>query len=140
MASDKRLFFKLNLAQRLLLKYFDREVIERTGIPITQIAALFFLSNNDGCLFKDLSDALFQNKSAITTLMERMEKNGLVRKKASATDGRAAHIFLTEKGKAVCGEAVPLVKENNEKLAAHFTDGEIETVHRFFDLIIDMYK
>lgn len=140
MTADKRLFFKLNLAQRLLLKYFDREMVERTGVPITQTAALFFLRKNDGCLFKDLSDALFQNKSAITTLVERLEKNGLVRKKASAIDGRAAHIFLTEKGKTVCEEALPLVKENNEKLAAHFTDGEIETVHRFFDLIIDMYK
>ncbi len=140
MTQDKRLFFKLNLAQRLVFNYFDKEMIGRTGVPITQAAALFYLNKNDGCLLKDLSAALFQNKSAITTLVERLEKNGLVIKKASETDGRAAHLFLTEKGKTACAEALPLVKENNERLASHFTEEELETIHRFFDLIIEMYR
>ncbi len=140
MTADKRLFFKLNMAQRLLLKYYDREMIGRTGAPIIQAAALFFLRNNDGCLSRDLSDALYQNKSAITTLVERMERNGLVVRQASKTDGRAAHIFLTDKGKNVCDQALVLVKENNEKLAAHFTEAEMETVHRFFDTIIETYR
>ncbi len=140
MTADKRLFFKLNLAQRLLLKYFDREVSERAGVPIIQAAALFFLSKNDGCLFKDLSEALSQNKSAITTLVERMEKNGLVLRQASTTDGRAVLLFLTEKGKMACDLALPLVKENNDKLAAHFTETEMETIHRFLDTVIGMYS
>jgi DNA-binding MarR family transcriptional regulator len=139
MTADKRLFFKMNLAQRLLLKHFDKEMAEKTGVPITQVAALFFLDRNDGCLLKDLSEALYQNKSAITTLVERMEKNGLVLKKASETDGRAAHIFMTDKGRSVCAEAIPLVKANNEKLSSQFTEDEIETVHRVLDRIIEMF-
>lgn len=140
MSTDKRLFFKLNLAQRILMKAFDREMIGRTGVPMIQAVALFYLRKNDGCLFKDLSEALSQNKSAITTLVERLEKNGLVYKKASKTDGRAAHLFLTEKGKTVCDQALPLVRANNEKLAAHFSEDEMETIHRFFDTIIAMYS
>lgn len=140
MSADKRLFFKLNLAQRLLFNYFDREMVVNTGVPITQAAALFYLRNHDGCLFKDLSEALFQNKSAITTLVERMEKNGLVMKKASEKDGRAVHLYLTDKGKATCDEALPLVKANNDKLAGHFSHEEMETIHRFFDRIIEMYR
>ncbi len=139
MTQDRRLFFKLNLAQRLLLKYFDREVCERAGVPIIQAAALFFLRSHDGCLFKDLSEALSQNRSAITTLVERMEKNGLVLRQASATDGRAVHLFLTDKGRQACDQALPLVKENNEKLSALFTGEEMETIHRFLDTVIGMY-
>lgn len=140
MGGDRRLFFKLNLAQRLLFNYFDREMIKRAGVPITQVAALFFLKNNEGCLFKDLSEALLQNKSAITTLVERMEKNGLVIKKSSDSDGRAVHLFLTEKGKTATDKAFPVVKESNEKLSGYFKAEEIEAIHNFLDRIISMYS
>ncbi len=140
MAEDKRLFFKLNKAQRLLLNYFDHEATDLLGVSITQIATLFYLRSNDGCLLKDLSIELSQNKSAITTLIERMGKNGLIQKVASEKDGRASHIFLTEKGRTVSEQALPIVKENNKKLTDQFTTEEIEIINRFFDRIIEIYK
>ena len=136
---DKRLFYKLNMAQRLLLKYVDRELTKRLGVPSVQVAALFYLMKHDGCLLKELSGVLMQNKSAMTTLVERMERNGLVEKKPSETDGRAANIFLTGKGQSIAGEAKPLVAEYNRCLMKHFSDADIEVIHRFLDTIIETY-
>ncbi len=138
--ADKRLFYKLNISQRLLLKYVDREITNKLGIPVIQTAALFYLLKHDGCLFKDLSDVLFQNKSAITTLVERMEKNGLIVKKSSETDGRASHIFLTDKGRDINKQAQLIVAEYNSKLLNQFTVSEIEVIHRFLDTIIANYR
>ncbi len=139
-AADKRLFYKLNMAQRLLLKYVDRELTRKLGVPSVQAAALFYLVKHDGCLFKTLSGVLMQNKSATTTLIERMEKNGLVEKKPSETDGRASNIYLTDKGRTIAKEAKPLVAEYNRSLMKHFSDADIEVIHCFLDTIIETYR
>ena len=139
-ATDRRLFYKLNLSQRLLLKYVDREITQKLGVPVAQIAALFYLMKHDGCLFKDLSDVLLQNKSATTTLVERMEKNGLIVKRKSPQDGRASNIYLTAKGRDISRQARPLVAEYNQDLLQRFSDTEIEIVHRFLDTIIENYR
>jgi len=137
--TDKKLFYKLNISQRILLKYVDRNITNKLGVPVIQIAALFYLLKHDGCLFKELSHLLFQNKSATTTLVERMEKNGLIVKKKSDTDGRASHIFLTDKGRDISKKAKPLVAEYNSDLLERFTDDEIAVIHRFLDTIIEEY-
>jgi len=84
MLKKHQVLLKLNLAQRTLMKFVDREVREKTGATATQLAAIFYLMENDGCQLVDLSRELLQNKSAITTLVERMEKNGLIRKVQSS--------------------------------------------------------
>lgn len=139
-ATDKRLFYKLNMAQRLLLKYVDSEFTKKLGVPSVQVAALFYLMKHDGCLLKELSGVLMQNKSATTTLVERLEKNGLVEKKPSETDGRASNICLTGKGRSIAGEARPLVAEYNRRLMKYFSDADIEVIHRFLDTIIETYR
>lgn len=137
---DKRIFYKLTISQRLLMKHIDRETVEELGVSVNQIAALFYISKNDGCLFKDLSRVLFQNKSATTTLVERMIKNELIIKKSSETDKRAIHIFLTEKGRQISKKAKPLISSYNKKVTDVFDETEIETVHKFLDYIIENYE
>jgi len=138
--TDKRIFYKLNTAHRLLLKYMDREVKNRLGVPVAQSAALLYLMKNDGCLIKDLNASLLQNKSATTTLIERMQKNGLIVKKESETDGRATHIFITDKGRQINKKARPLVAELSRGLLDRFTDDELEVVHNFLDTILENYR
>lgn len=140
MTTEHQIFFKLNLSQRVLLKWVDREMTERVGATTTQIAAILYLINHDGCLLVDLSRELLQNKSAITTLVERMEKNGLIRKRPSRTDGRASQLHLTEKGHRVGLMAMPYVTEYNRELVKDFSAGEIETINRFLDSIIQRFE
>lgn len=133
---DKRLFYKITLAQRLLLKFIDRETTNRFGVSVTQTTVLFYLMKNDGCQLNDLSTILMQNKSAITTLVERMKKNDLIVRKKSKTDGRASNLFLTDKGRDIGRRALPAIKKCNQELLKSFTDTEAETIHRFLDTII----
>ncbi len=137
---DKRLFYKLNTSHRLLLKYVDREVRKRLGIPVAQSAALQYLVKNDGCLIKDLNSALLQNKSATTTLIERMVKNDLVVRRESETDGRATHVFLTDKGRQINKQVRPLIAELSQGLLDRFTEDEVAVVHKFLDTILENYR
>lgn len=138
--NDKRLFYKLNTAQRILLKYVNREMTNKLGVPVIQIGALFYLVQHDGCHLKDLSTVLLQNNSATTTLVERMIKNDLIYKTHSENDGRAFHVFLTDKGRAIAKQAQPIVTEYNNELMDKFTASELEIIHRFLDTIIENYS
>lgn len=140
LTADYRLFFKLNLSQRILLKWADRELTNQVGATTTQIAAIFYLMGNDGCLLVDLSRELLQNKSAITTLVERMVKNNLITKRPSDTDGRASHLYLTDRGREIGQRAMPYVIEYNRELVKEFTTGEIEVINRFFDSIMQRFE
>lgn len=138
--ADYMLFFKLNLSQRILLKWSDRELTSQVGATTTQIAAIFYLMGNDGCQLVDLSRELLQNKSAITTLVERMVKNDLIIKSPSSTDGRASHLFLTDKGRNIGKKAMPYVLEYNRELVKGFSRTETEVINRFFNSIIQRFE
>lgn len=140
MTVKNRFFYKLSISHRLLIKWIDRETLNRYGVSSTQLAVLFFLLKKDGCLLKELSEELFQNKSAITTLVERMEKNALLRKESSRTDGRAFQLFITPKGKTIGNEALSLLSDFNAVLTDGFSAKEMETINRFFDTIIDNFS
>lgn len=139
-ASSHQLLFRLNLAQRTLMKSLDREMQEKIGGSATQIAALFYLMDNDGCQLVDLSRELLQNKSAITTLVERMEKNGLLQKVPSQSDKRASQLFVTAKGRELGLSALPFVTIYDRALADGFSEGELEIVARFLDIVINRFE
>ncbi len=139
-SSSHQLFFKLNLAQRLLMKAVDREIREHIGVSATQGAALLYLEQHDGCLLVDLSRELLQNKSAVTTLVERMEKNGLINKVPSPTDKRASQLFLTPKGKELCTQSLPFVASYDHIIMEEFKVDELEVVARFLNTIIDKFE
>ena len=136
---DKRLFFLLNMAQRKLFNHVDKICEEQLDAPVTQLAALMFICKNSGCQQKDLSRALSLNKSGITTLVRRMEKNGLIERKSSATDGRASKLYPTPGGLKKVMELGPYLEQLNQGFAEAFTADEIATVLKFLNFILKRF-
>jgi DNA-binding MarR family transcriptional regulator len=139
-STSTQIFSRLNLSQRILLKWVDREMTELVGATTTQIAAIFYLMENDGCQMVDLSRELLQNKSAISTLVERMVKNEFITRTPSRTDGRASQLYLTEKGRQVGNRALPYAMEYDKELVKDFTVEEIRVINRFLDSIIQRFE
>ena len=138
--ADRRLYYKLNQAQHLLSKRVDAELAGALGIKTAQLGAVFFLLEHDGCMLKEISAGLGLNNSAITTLVVRMEKGGLLTRESCSVDGRSYRIHLTSKAKSIGQKAIPVAKELNSMLAQGFSDEEIDTVIRFLDSIISLAR
>jgi DNA-binding MarR family transcriptional regulator len=90
-------------------------------------------------LFKDISDGLGLNASAIAALIGRMEDAELVRRQPSDGDQRAIHLFATANGLAKAAAARPILARLNARLTGGFTGREIATVGRFLDAILDRF-
>ena len=135
-ATDRRIFFLINRSRHVLLKWADNYLMETLSITTSQLVALFILGNDDGCLLKDLSRGLGLNNSAITGLVSRMEKGGLIEKRSCELDGRASRVYITAKGKEVAEMGLPLVNQFNEVVEEGFSDDEMDVVYRFLNSIM----
>lgn len=138
--TDKRIYYKLNMARHLLSKRVDSILEKRLGIKSVQVGAIFFLLTNDGCMLGELSAGLNLNNSAITGLVSRMEKAGLLKKVPCSVDGRSFRLFLTKKAKQIGKKAFPLMTQFNQRLYSGFTETELEVVNRFLDSAIKLAK
>lgn len=136
---DKRLFFLLNLAQKRLFKYVDGLCENELGASVVQLGALMYLVKSPGCLQKELAAALALNKSAITGLINRMEKNGLVTRAVPDNDGRAVVLTATAEGIEKVVALKPMINQLNSAFTDEFSEEEITTVLKFLHFILKNY-
>ena len=129
----QRLLHLLSLAQHRLLKSADLAFKETLDISTTQLGVLFLLEKRPGALFKDVSDELGVNASAITALIARMEDAGLVQRQ------RSVHLFATANGLAKSAAARPILARLNARLTGGFSEREIATVARFLNAILQRF-
>lgn len=110
--------------------------MDHLGVTAVQIGAMFFLYNNEGCQQKDLGAGLGLNNPAITGLVNRMEKAGLVIKTTCNKDARAFRLTMTQRGREILKKALPLLEEMNDLLTEGFSEQETGVVFRFLHNII----
>ena len=97
MNADKSVSGRLIYAARLL-RTARAERLLGEGIYAGQDALLRESSRQDGQTMGALATALGVRPPTITKMVARMETQGLVRRAASQSDSRIAHVFLTEAG------------------------------------------
>lgn len=128
---DRRLFLLLDRARNRLFKRANRQLLHSMNITVSQGAALFYLSRHDGCLLSDLATGLDLNNSAITGLAARMQKAGLIERRADPGDGRAMRVHLTAKGRALHGRVREALQGFNAEIERGFSPGDMQIVYRF---------
>ena len=74
------------------------------GISLAQFDVLTQVGAAEGCSQGDLAKALLVTKGNICQLLDRMERDGLLRRQQ---EGRTNRLFLTERGRSLHDQAVP---------------------------------
>ena len=128
---DRRLFFLFDRAHTELSKQADLFLSGRSGVSTAQAAVLIYLGYHDRCRPTDLAKGIGRNNAAVTGLVERMEKAGLVERIPDYMDRRAKAIALTEQGWARRVDVMEDFREFNDNLVKGLTESEIEAVYKF---------
>ncbi|MBC7975265.1 MAG: MarR family transcriptional regulator, partial [Myxococcales bacterium] len=87
--ASHRLFLLLERAAHAVRQRLERRSQGELGISMVQLGALFQLVRSDGCLHKELGDALGIQPAAVSGLVDRMAAAGLVQRRACIDDARA---------------------------------------------------
>lgn len=96
---NSKLTSSLYLAFKIMQKNFH-SLAQDHGLAGAQWGALKILWKTDGFTVSHLSKKLFLKNSTMTTLIDRMVRDGLVERKRDRDDRRVVKIYLTDKGAA----------------------------------------
>lgn len=98
--------------------------IRPLGLSPGQFPALVALWAREGRTQKELVQLLDIEQATLANTLARMERDGLISRRASEEDGRVQEIFLTERARAMEEEAIGSAQAQNAEALAGFSDAE----------------
>jgi DNA-binding MarR family transcriptional regulator len=134
---DRRLFFLLHRAHRAVLARAAAELDAALGISVAQLTTLMYVARVPGCSMTELADLLDLGKSAVTGLVQRMERAGRLVRAANPDDARGSLLYVTPRGEELRERAQPLIRRLNAELTEGFSAAEMEVVTRFLHALVE---
>ena len=134
-AIDDNLGYLVNRTARLMGQMFSRR-LERHGVALAQWAILLFLYADDGRTQRELSRMVAIEPPTVARTIDRMVRDGLVRREPHPRDGRATCIRLTPRALALRDELAAESMAGNALAARTLSDGELETLKTLLRRVI----
>ena len=140
MLTDDRLIFLIFKTQNKLKNYIGSQLAAGgVRISVVQAGILFLLKQKDGRTMTELSQILSTDNSAITGLVDRLEKSGFISRKMPLNDRRAYLICITADGLEEIDKAKVVIRRVNEEIKEGFSVEEIESFKKVVIGIFDKF-
>ena len=122
---DGTIGYQLRLAQILAYRAFEERVSQYGGAP-RYLGLLGIVAAHPGQPQSRLAEALGLQRSSLVTIIDRLEKDGLLERKATKNDRRTNSLNLTAHGHQVLQDLEVEALRHEEELCAGLTDEERE--------------
>ena len=108
-----------------VLKYGDAHFYRQSGLSITKFIVLQGLAFNDGTMTpSEIAEWTNRERHNITTLVERMKRDGLVTTERNKRDKRSINVILTDKGREVLKEAIYVARKIINQVMSSIGEGD----------------
>lgn len=97
-AAELRLFHRLQRAAHRMQKAADRAFLDAAGVTIAQAGVLALVGEGTATTQREVAIQLGLNEPAITAIVDRLERAGIVARARHPADGRAWRLVLTLQG------------------------------------------
>lgn len=102
------------------------QALDSYGVTMAQSFILFSLLEKDGCTLTEIGNRAQIDNSSLTTMVDKLEKEGLVERRLFAQDRRVVNLYLTEKGRDLAIQVYNSGADLNAELRDQLDDGEKE--------------
>lgn len=84
-----------------MTKALDAELVREHGLPLSSYEVLLFLADAPGGRLRmsELAEGVLLSRSGLTRLVDRMERDGLLRRERCEDDARGYNALITDKGR-----------------------------------------
>mgnify|MGYP001461823370 FL=1 len=125
--SDINLGMLIAQVHRLSTKKFVQNS-HNSGIDISmdQWLVLGPIWENEGISHKEISEYSLKDKTSVTKIIDTLEKKNLVVRVPDQLDHRIKRVVLSNKGKKLFLEVIPVMELTRDQLRKGITDKEIE--------------
>ncbi len=119
-----------------LQRHMERRV-QSLDLTALQWGPLLLIAQGKGDTAAALARALDIDTGAVTRMIDRLERKGLVQRRRSTHDRRLVHLALTAEGKHAIGLVPFAIAEVLNLHLAGFSDREVRQLKRFLSRMID---
>ncbi|MEM5329854.1 MarR family winged helix-turn-helix transcriptional regulator [Paraburkholderia sp. JHI2823] len=102
-----------------------QRAVAELGVTSQQASILFMVATGKCTLAAELAREYGIDASAVTRLVDRLEKRGLLQRVRSSEDRRAVHLALTPEGLAIAARMPAIFRSVTQHLSAGFTPEEV---------------
>ena len=138
--SQQQSWRALIMGMTLLIDRLDADLRRNFDVSLAEYEILVRLSERPGMQLRmaQLADALAHSRSRVTHTVQRMEKQGLVRRTSSADDGRGVVCIITDLGFERLKEMAPThVNGVRDYLVDIASGSDFEALGRVMNAVAD---
>lgn len=128
--------YRLRLAQILAYRNFEEKITDH-GVAPRYLGLLGIVSANPGQPQNKLADAIGLQKSSLVTILDRLEKERILERRAIPQDRRARGVWLTPRGEKVVTELAVRAADHEERMAKGIPAEDRERLIEMLGHIID---
>ena len=120
-----RTFILFVQTARLVLKYADTHLYRKTRLSTIKLIVLRTLASNNGVMRpSEIAEWTQTERHNITTLVDRLKRDGLVRVERNNRDKRFVSVSLTAKGWKILKPAMPVAREIVNRVMLSISEGD----------------
>ena len=125
---NRMTYHQLMLENQQLLARKLLERVAEEGLSSGQPKVLEFLLEHDGCMQKEIAHACSVEAASVTSLLNKMERDGLVQRKIPQDNRRVSQVWLTEAGRQKAQMVRDTFTRLEERLFKGFTSRERQSL------------
>ena len=127
----------INSAHRAMTKRFVQNAM-KSGLDISldQWMVLGPIWQLESASQKELGEITLKDKTSITRLVDILEKKNLVVRVEDQVDHRIKRVILTNAGKQLFFDVLPIMEKTREEVRKDISDQDIETFKKVLSSII----
>ena len=131
--------FLISRIKQVGSRQFDRMLAEANidAFNGAQGRILYVLWQGDGISISQLSSQTSLANTTLTSMLDRMEHSGLIRREPSPRDRRQQLIFLTEAAFSLRDDYEGISQQANERYYRGFTEDEIRVFEGYLQRVLD---
>ena len=128
--------YQVNHLARLMAQAL-RERMAPFGVVPGQFAQLLALYEQDGLSQRELCERVRIEQPTMANTLQRMERDGLIRRLPDPADRRRAAVMLTGRARKLEGDLVAVARSTNAEATRDIGDAELATFMNTLSRIID---
>lgn len=121
---DRSVGYQLRMANRATQRYLQSK-IELHGVTTGMWYFLRALWQEDGLTQRELSRRIGTMEPTTLTALAAMEKAGFISRERDPQDRRKLHVLLTQKGRALEAELLPMAQEVVQQATSGFSPDDL---------------
>ena len=94
---EKSMGFVVNNTAKAFQRSFDLELREKVGVTLSQWRVVWALVLQPGLTQKEIAEKVWIEGATLVPVIDKMEKEGLLKRKPDLNDRRVNRIYLTSK-------------------------------------------